>query len=125
MSNYFHYRGFRKGRIYGHFYNLFIMDVVKYLSYASVLLFADDVKIFIFVVERLKKWCKVNKMVHNPNKCKYIHSARSNTTQVNTYRLCGERINLIFDLGVFLYEMILLIRAFSDNFQQSVKHLGF
>lgn len=122
------------------FFNIFILDVIKCFRYASVLLFADDVKIYTIVdsfnavlnmradLERFEKWCKLNKMVLNPNKCKYIQFTRSNTPHFNTYQLCGiqiERVNLIRDLGVFLDEKVLLSEHIQIISNKALKMLGF
>lgn len=95
---------------------LFINDLPEVIKYCKVLLYADDVKIFlshkncsdqIYLQDDLNsfhKWCNVNLMELNLKKCKHMHFSRLYDA-VGFYSLGGHQLELVdvfLDLGVLL-----------------------
>lgn len=95
---------------------LFINDLCDRLQ-AGKLLYADDLKLFRVVktildccalqadIERVSKWCDMNGMQMNANKCKVISFNRRRSTVRFEYSLDSnplERVSSIKDLGVIL-----------------------
>lgn len=95
---------------------LFINDLPLSITNSRVLLFADDVKIFLSYIDPMDSrllqndldsfshWCNVNHMVLNVNKCKHMSFSRSKLID-RVYLLNGirlERVNSFVDLGVLL-----------------------
>lgn len=95
---------------------LFINDLPNVVKFCNILMYADDVKIFLTYDEKsdhiyLQKdldnfytWCNINLMELNMNKCKYMRFSRRNFTAVN-YSLGGhqlEQVDVFLDLGILL-----------------------
>jgi Reverse transcriptase (RNA-dependent DNA polymerase) len=96
---------------------LFINDIIFVLRSMSVLLYADDMKLFMPIIDRndcdrvqmdlenVCEWCEMNKLYLNISKCKVITFSRARSTEYFDYSLNGlilERVNDIRDLGVVL-----------------------
>jgi ribonucleases P/MRP protein subunit RPP40 len=96
---------------------LFINDVVSIFESLSVLLYEDDMKLYVeigviedcYVAQRdlvcLYAWCDVNKLYLNVRKCKVIIFSRAKVQVTYDYSLNGqnlERVSVIRDLGVLM-----------------------
>lgn len=96
---------------------LFVNDIVLLLPKCNVLMFADDLKIFMPVHDVLSVsylqnilsylclWCCLNELPLNVNKCTVITFSRSRSPLLFEYFLYGEvliRSNSVSDLGVIL-----------------------
>lgn len=94
---------------------LFINDVVKVFKFSRCLLFADDLKIFTrvcnrldalrlqFDLNRLIHWCKINRLNLNVSKCFNVTFHRNKTPVLMDYYIDGtklERKLKVKDLGV-------------------------
>lgn len=94
---------------------IFINDVAKIFSFASFLLFADDLKIYAPIsqlsdcfrlqeeIDLLVNWCEKNLLELNPIKCKKFSFYRLLQPVVYTFTINGSVIespDLIIDLGV-------------------------
>jgi hypothetical protein len=94
---------------------LFLNDVVSIFESLSVVLYADDLKLYaeIGVIEdcyavqrdlnRLCACCDVNKLYLNVRKCKVIPFSRAKVQVTYVYSLNGqnlERVSVIRDLGM-------------------------
>lgn len=102
-------------------FSMFINDIVETVQHATVLLFADDIKIAqeirtvnglnnTFMLQRdinnLMRWCDQNRLYFNRSKCAIFSAYRDNTRFIEaTYKMDEheiERQQEIRDLGVLL-----------------------
>lgn len=96
---------------------IFIDDITEVVVKASVLLFADDIKIFMAIksscdtfllqkdIDNLLSWCKKNKLFFNEQKCAILTITRSTTFINALYKMKNhtiERRNEMRDLGVIV-----------------------
>jgi hypothetical protein len=95
---------------------IFINDLPTVISDSNILMFADDVKLFLSYksqsdalllqndLNRLVEWCKINCIMLNLNKCKQISFSRSRfhvfNYAINSYNL--DIVESIVDLGILL-----------------------
>lgn len=120
---------------------LFINDVCNELSVATVLIFADDIKVFARVsnlydqvclqkdLEKIYAWSCLNKIKLNCNKCKVLSFVRSKTNRLSfDYTIHGmflENVDSIKDLGIIYqsnFEFDMQLRAVTSK---AFKLLGF
>lgn len=95
---------------------LFINDLPEAINYSNILMFADDVKIFLSLkhspdhsylqkdLENFYNWCYINLMELNLKKCKHMTFSRR-LDAVGHYYISGhklESVSVIMDLGVLL-----------------------
>ena len=93
---------------------LFINDLPSVITHSSILLYADDVKLFYASnvsstclqsdLNSLAQWCELNCMNLNINKCKHMVFTRKIMFS-QTLSLCSielEKVNAFCDLGVLL-----------------------
>ena len=98
-------------------FNLFINDIRKFIRNAMVLLYADDMKIFMKIdndskhmmlqedLDKVYNWCNLNKMEMNINKCKTLSFCRGSPSFTHAYRIGGielENVSHMRDLGVVM-----------------------
>ena len=96
---------------------LFINDITTWLPHGNVLMFADDLKIFMpvtdadssahlqFILTQLYNWCEINRLPPNIDKCSVVTFSRRSVPTVFEYFLGGKvlpRSSCISDLGVLL-----------------------
>ena len=96
---------------------LFINDLVNFLPNVNILMFADDLKIYMpvpdcsssshlqLVIDSLCLWCDNNLLELNVNKCFVISFTRGLLPIVSNYHMYGKslvRVSSIKDLGVIL-----------------------
>lgn len=121
-------------------FNIFINDVFNIFQHSNALLYADDTKIFIQIKDKndcsllqkdlnnLTKYCEVNNLFLNVDKCYVISFTRKNKPIENIYTLSDKtlkRVNEVRDLGVYL-DSQLLFRAHIDRIvAKAYKMLGF
>lgn len=97
-------------------FSLFINDLPNVLNFCNILMYADDVKIFlsfskfldhIYLQSDLNNfflWCSINLMELNLKKCKLMRFSRSNYIPAN-YTLGDYRLEIVenfLDLGILL-----------------------
>lgn len=98
-------------------FNLFVNDLNSVINNSKFLLYADDLKIYRIIeslcdceklqedLDRLEKWCCVNGMELNAEKCKVMRFYKKKNILNNDYKISDnilEKVDLIKDLGVFL-----------------------
>lgn len=120
-------------------FTLFINDLPEAVKFSNVLMYADDVKIFLSFdkfsdhtllqndLNCLYNWCKQNLMQLNFNKCKYMTFYRGSYINVN-YSLENhqlERVFSIMDLGVQFDPKLNFIQHVSLTVSKSRSILGF
>lgn len=94
---------------------IFINDIVNVIVNSSVLMFADDLKIFKIItnehdstllqddINRISEWCEANQLHLNINKCKVMSFHRKKSPITMDYNINGVNINRaseLKDLGV-------------------------
>lgn len=97
-------------------FSLFINDLPNVIKFCNLLMYADDVKIFLTYKDKsdcnflqmdldsFYDWCNLNLMELNMKKCKYMRFWRRNCITVN-YFLGGQQLELVhsfMDLGILL-----------------------
>ena len=99
-------------------FSVFIDDIVEAIMFATVLLFADDIKLAAIIYDRsdtirLQKdidsaltWCEANRLHFNENKCFIFSAYRDNAAFIEETYTMGEhiveRVDEIGDLGVLV-----------------------
>jgi hypothetical protein len=106
----------------------------------SVLLYADDMKLFLPILNRndceraqkdldnLCEWCERNKLFLNISKCKVISFSRAKNVECFDYSLNGEileRVNVIRDLGVLLDSRLSFDKHVDTTISKAQQTLGF
>ena len=96
---------------------LFINDLPTVFSHSECKIYADDVKIYRSIKSlndseflqsdliAFYRWCSINNMFLNIDKCKVINFTRKNTILTYSYNLNGivlKNIDRTLDLGVYL-----------------------
>lgn len=120
-------------------FSLFINDLPKSIKFSCVLMYADDVKIFltynqyadhIFLqrdLDAFQSWCDYNLMELNPKKCKYMCFFRKSFINVK-YVLGGcelEKLDVFSDLGILLDSKLNFIKHISLTVNKARGVLGF
>lgn len=98
-------------------FNVFVNDIRYIFKHSSILLYADDMKIYKNInnsndcmllqndLDELSKYCDDNHLLLNIKKCKIISYSRKKTPVVFNYKLNGKvlsRVSEVRDLGVHL-----------------------
>lgn len=99
-------------------FSLFINDLCEQLEDCGVLLYADDMKLYKKIngpgdsdilqreLDKVVKWCEVNMMALNADKCESITFKRASSSAVlSNYCIGGhtlKRVSVVKDLGVLL-----------------------
>ena len=120
-------------------FNLFINDLPSSIKFSSVLMYADDVKLFLplsdsFCYEKLQldilylgEWCSVNHMTLNLKKCKVMSFYRRSFLQ-NNYFLLNEKLDAVstfVDLGVTMDHKLSFIIHINNTANKARSVLGF
>ena len=120
-------------------FTLFINDLPKSIKYSSVLMYADDVKLFLPIVDSishrnlqddlnsLEKWCHLNLMSLNLKKCKIMSFYRRAYIQ-NTYFLIQtklETVTTFVDLGITMDHKLSFINHINNTVNKARSMLGF
>ena len=120
-------------------FNLFINDLPKYVKYSSILLYADDLKIYRVIndnddnellqsdIDSISEWSLVNIMKLNTNKCSVMHFSRC-SPKLHSYVLNGSTLtksNLTKDLGVYLDNKLSFKQHIEMTINSAQKILGF
>lgn len=120
-------------------FSLFINDLPTIIKCSSVLMYADDVKIFLSYnkfmdhkllqmdLDSLYEWCNVNLMELNLNKCKVMRFARSNHIIAN-YVIGDHQLDLVesfLDLGILLDPKLNFIDHITFAINKARATLGF
>lgn len=120
-------------------FSLFINDLPNVIKYSSILMYADDVKIFYsynnyndhkFLQEDLNSlysWCNVNLMKLNFKKCKYMCFFRRSHYNVGYYLGCCELDNVLTftDLGILMDPKLNFIQHITLTVSKARSMLGF
>lgn len=120
---------------------LFINDVVDRVKVAEVLVFADDIKIFLAVnsfydqvqlqkdLHTIWEWSVVNKLKLNCDKCKVLTFCRSNDKRLNfCYAIDNnvlEKVNVQKDLGVIFESNFTFNQHLNATVSKAFNMLGF
>lgn len=120
-------------------FSLFINDLPKILKFCHVLMYADDVKIFLSYrkyadhhylqedLDAFSSWCNRNLMELNHKKCKCMSFFRGRNLSVkyilNGYSL--DNLNIISDLGILLDSKLNFIQHISSTVAKARGLLGF
>ena len=97
-------------------FNLFINDLPSVILNSEILMYADDVKLFIPLsnstssvllqddLNRLNTWCNANRLFLNCSKCKVMSFTRRNLAPTSYFIGTSllERVHLFKDLGILL-----------------------
>lgn len=118
---------------------LFINDLASCITNTKIILFADDVKLFISVrslsdcsrlqadIERVSEWCAKNRLSLNPKKTKSIVLSRKRDILYFLYNLGGApipRVPFIKDLGVFIDSSLSFNNHVSITVNAALRVLG-
>ena len=120
-------------------FNLFINDLPSAIQFSSILMYADDVKLFFPIVDSscsnklqldlycLGEWCSINRMSLNLKKCKVMSFYRRSLFQYNYFLLDVklESVNSIVDLGVTLDHKLSFIIHINNTVNKARSVLGF
>lgn len=121
-------------------FNLFMNDIVDVVSDSRCLLFADDLKIYRSIesssscqllqkdLDNIDRWCKINGLSLNLNKCFCISFGRLRCLKRNRYYLNGsllEAVTEVRDLGVRLDSQLTFQSHISSMVQLGLRNLGF
>lgn len=119
---------------------IFINDIVSVISYSRILLFADDVKIFLPIreledslllqsdLDSLVAWAKDNELKFNVVKCKCVTYHRTLKNVNYCYTMYNEalvRVDCIRDLGVFFDSKMTFNVHIETVVKDAFKLLGF
>lgn len=106
-------------------FNLFINDSISSISHSSILLFADDAKIYKSITSpddikllqsdlaSFNEWCISNSLSLNIDKCQIVTYSKKHNPLHSNYQICDinlHRSSLIKDLGI-LFDSKLLFNA--------------
>lgn len=120
-------------------FNIFINGVTDIID-LSVLLYADDMKIFSRIdsphdcerlqrcVDRLVAWCSYNNLPLNVEKCKVMSYTLKSETQNYNYSIGDTmigRVSVFKDLGVTFDSKLSFVQHISEVVQSSFRALGF
>ena len=132
--------GIPQGSHLGPLIFLIYMNDVNYLLKGPRLSFADDIKLFNKIsdlsdalvlqqqVSTFAKWCDVNRMLLNPDKCAVITLSRKQNPITFDYKLANtslRRENCVKDLGVLLDSMLTFKQHVSYIIDKACRSLGF
>lgn len=121
-------------------FNLFINDICKCFQHSNYLLFADDLKIFLKILDmdsclllqsdlcRLSEWCDLNCMQLNTSKCHWISFGRMRNPIRYAYHIANVPLvsdNEVKDLGVIYDSQLSFIPHIEGVVSRSLQMLGF
>ncbi|XP_055612980.1 uncharacterized protein LOC129759539, partial [Uranotaenia lowii] len=121
-------------------FTLFCNDINLLLTGCGVLLYADDLKIFLVInsqsdclelqrfLDTVVNWCAINLLVLSVAKCCIITFGRRKNPFVYDYNVMGEqlhRVEEIKDLGVLLDSQMTFKRHYSKVLEKANRMLGF
>lgn len=119
---------------------IFINDISDYIKNSNFLMFADDLKIYRTIkslddtlllqsdIDSIYKWCSLNKMHLNIQKCSQIRFSRNKQLILSNYSIADEPLaNCVSlkDLGVVLDDKLSLVEHINSIATHSWKLLGF
>lgn len=119
---------------------LFINDIMENITFAKLLLYADDVKLFHTIcsisdaiklqrdIDALAEWARQNKLKLNIKKCKSMSFQNSSNSIVFDYFVNEsllERVNEISDLGVIFESSLRFDKHIEYVVSKSYKTVGF
>lgn len=119
---------------------LFFNDVALLLGSEYVLIYADDLKIYLTVksvedcrrlqglINTFADWCRLNKLLISVSKCMVITFHRSKNPIIFDYRIEGnvlERVDQISDLGIILDAKLSFNQHISSMISKASRQLGF
>lgn len=120
-------------------FSLFINDLPRVIKYSNILMYADDVKIFLTYncyadhtflqhdLDAFSSWCKINLMELNYKKCNSMCFFRRSHLNVN-YVLNGHilnKVDAVSDLGILLDAKLNFIQHISLTVNKARSVLGF
>lgn len=120
-------------------FSLFINDLPRVIKYSNILMYADDVKIFLTYncyadhtflqhdLDAFSSWCKINLMELNHKKCNSMCFFRRSHLKVD-YVLNGHTLNkvdAVSDLGIFLDAKLNFVQHISLTVNKARSVLGF
>ena len=120
-------------------FNLFINDLPFSISFSSILMYADDVKIFLPIsdqfshiqlqedLDSLGRWCSFNLMSLNLKKCKVMSFYRRSLIQFNYFLLNVQLDSMtsFVDLGVTMDPKLSFINHINNTISKARSVLGF
>jgi Reverse transcriptase (RNA-dependent DNA polymerase) len=121
-------------------FTVFINDIVKNVKHSKCLMYADDLKLFSPVksiydascvqrdLDEVFKWCQLNKLFLNIDKCKCVTYHRKRSPLYFDYRINHIsliRVNEMRDLGVLYNEKIDFIKHIDLTISKAYAMLGF
>lgn len=122
-------------------FTIFINDIVKCFKHAKVLLFADDMKIFLAInsftecyklqqdLNRLNEYCTVNYLHMNTAKCYVITFTKNKKKIEYNYHISNsqplKKVNQIRDLGVLIDDKLSFKAHVDKIVKKSLNMLGF
>lgn len=139
-DHFFSTSGVPQGSILGPLlFLIFINDLPSYVDNAQILLFADDIKLFMNIhssidcnalqhdVSQIAIWCAANSLSLNPLKTKVVSFSRRHTIIDCDYVLEGmpiKRLSVIKDLGVYLDNVLTFTAHVSFVVGSATRMLG-
>ena len=120
-------------------FNIFINDLPTVISHSSILMYADDVKLFLSYSDyncqrllqedlvALETWCEYNLMRLNLGKCKCMSFFRRPRI-ISSYSLIGSRlefVNSFVDLGILMDPKLNFINHINATISKARSSLGF
>lgn len=120
-------------------FNIFINDIGKQFK-SEYLLYADDLKIFRKInseedidilqhdIDTLHRWCVLNKLTLNNNKCVVLSLSRASNQHQAIYYLNNELLteeSLVKDLGIIMDSKLNFIKHVDKITSHAYKILGF
>lgn len=120
-------------------FTLFINDLPSVIQHSNILMYADDVKIFRYIMhdddevvlqsdlDSFSHWCNINLMELNIKKCKHMSFYRLNQFH-STYSLNGvelESVKSFLDLGILLDQSLTFRPHISMSVNKAYGVLGF
>ena len=120
-------------------FNIFINDLPTIIHNSSVLMYADDVKLFLPLsdpmsqvlmqedLSRLCFWCKTNLMTLNIKKCKLMSFYRRSRVDFNYYLLNNQLdvVNTFVDLGIVMDPKLSFVTHINNTVNKARSMLGF
>lgn len=119
---------------------IFVNDLANIFTNCEFLFYADDLKIFRKIsnsqdcslmqleINKLSKWCLLNRMELNSSKCKIITFSRKKSPILHPYFISRSpllRVNLINDLGVIFDSELRFIEHINYISAKAFKMAGF
>ena len=132
--------GVPQGSILGPLLFLFFINDLASILTCPYLLYADDLKLFASVsspldcallqsnLDNLARWCSVNKLTLNVNKCHWMRYSLKPSPSSFSYSLSGQPLSLLTsfkDLGVIFDDKLRFNSHFVDIINRASKMSGF